>query len=67
MDWQEAQVGNGGGMNIAKHIYWAVRHGEWSLGCEFYKNKPMIGVFWTYYDGNIFAAHLGPFWVGCYY
>jgi hypothetical protein len=54
-------------VNIIRHIYWAVRHGEWSGGCKFYKNKPMIGVFYTYYDGNLFAAHLGPFWIECIY
>jgi len=67
VDGEETQVGDGGGVNIAKHIYWAIRYGEWHCGCEFYKGKPMIGIFYAWHDGNNIGAHLGPLWIGCQY
>ena len=45
----------------AASIAWtALRYGEWECGCEFYKGKPMIGVFSTWYDGRWIGAHFGP-------
>lgn len=41
------------------------RHGEWSCGFEFYKNKPMFSFEVGFYDWYIYAWHIGPFWVCC--
>lgn len=40
-----------------------IRHGSWEWGWEMYKDKPMLDVSMTYYDGYWFAIHVGPFWV----
>ncbi len=54
-------------MNIFKHIYYAVRHGEWDCGWELYKDKPMFGFYCFRYDGNWFAFHCYKFWLSvCY-
>jgi hypothetical protein len=49
----------------ARNLIHCWRHGDWSFGCEWYKGKPIIGLVFTYYDGYIFAAHLGPLWAEC--
>lgn len=50
-----------------KHVYWALRYGEWSVGWENYKDKPKFGVFFMYYDGHHCALHFGPGWISVYY
>lgn len=54
-------------INVVKHIYWALRYGEWSVGWENYKNKPMFGVVTCYYDGNHCCFHVGPGWLSVHY
>jgi len=49
------------------HLYWAIRHGDWDYGCEFYDEKPMAGIFLDYYDGYWLSFHLGPFWANAHY
>lgn len=50
-------------MKLHKHIYWALRYGEWSWGWEMYPEKPQFGIFYTYYDGNIACFHLYKLWI----
>ncbi len=49
------------------HAWWAVRHGDWSWGCEQWKGKPQWGFVRTYFDGWRNAFHVGPFWIECDY
>ena len=55
-------------MNVLRGIWFALRHGEWDCGCEFYEGKPMFGFCTAYYDGHHATLHVGPLWVGvfCY-
>lgn len=46
-------------------IFWLWSHGDWGYGCELYEGKPLLGIFFLYYDGWHFSAHLGPFWIEC--
>jgi len=50
-----------------RHIYWALRYGEWSAGWEMYKGKPMIGVYLCYYDGHHCCLHAGPGWLAVHF
>lgn len=53
--------------NALRHIYWALRYGEWSVGWKHYKNKPMFGVYFCYYDGYHCCLHIGPGWIDVHY
>jgi len=47
-----------------KHM---IVYGKWEWGAKWYKDKPLIGMYYLYYDGNNFAIHLGNFWVSVNY
>lgn len=54
-------------MKFFKHCRWAIKYGEWDIGWELYKGKPMFGFFTGYYDGHYASFHLWKFWIGvCY-
>lgn len=53
--------------DVAQEAWLTLRHGDWECGCEFYRGKPMLGVFSTWHDGRWIGAHLGPLWVSVHY
>ena len=54
-------------MQFFRHCYHAIRYGDWDLGWESYKDKPMFGFYHTYYDGNHFSFHCYKLWISAYY
>ena len=54
-------------MEFFRHCYHAIRYGDWDLGWDSYKNKPMFGFYHTYYDGNHFSFHCYKLWISAYY
>lgn len=54
-------------MNKLKHIYWAIRYGDWDCGWESTYDRKSFGWDSMYYDGNWFSFYIGCFWVGVYY
>jgi hypothetical protein len=54
-------------MNCFKHIYYAVRYGEWHSGWEQYEGKPQLGVFHHWYDGYHISLHIYRLWIGVSY
>jgi len=53
--------------DVINHIKGIWDNSSWYAGCGFYRGKPMIGIFTTYYDGSHIVAHLGPFWLSVTY
>ena len=49
------------------HVYWAIRYGEWDCGWEHYEDKPMLGVYHSYYDGNWTCLHCYKLWISVHY
>lgn len=46
-----------------RNFIWTCRHGEWGWGWELYKGKPMLGAFYSWYDGPHYVLHVGPLWI----
>ena len=54
-------------MNLFRHIYYAVRHGEWHWGWEQYEGKPQLGFYHEWYDGNQACVHIYKLYIGVTY
>lgn len=54
-------------INFLKHVYYAVRYGEWKCGWEDYLGKPKFLVDHIYYDGNHVVFHCYKLWIEVYY
>ena len=54
-------------MNILRHCWWAVRYGEWYCDWIIYENKPMLGFYHTYYDGNWASLHIYKLCISVHY
>ncbi|HHJ1495598.1 TPA: hypothetical protein ACQGQ1_000931 [Pseudomonas aeruginosa] len=58
-------------MSLLKHIWWAVRHGDWSAGWDpHWGSKPGEPFIWCkpmYYDGHHCYLRVGYFWIGVTY
>jgi hypothetical protein len=54
-------------MNLFKHIYYAVRYGKWHLGWGQYENKPQLGFYYAWYDGNQACVHIYKLYIGVTY
>lgn len=46
-----------------RHVYWALRYGEWTADWEMYKDKPMLNVNYVYYDGHHVTFHCYKLWI----
>lgn len=49
--------------NFLKHISNIIKYGDWEWGWEMYKDKPMFGIYHTFYDGNLISFHLYKLWI----
>lgn len=54
-------------MKFIKYIYLTIKNSEWHMGYTNYKNKPKLGLFHDYYDGNNIAFHFLKFWISVRY
>ncbi|WP_185833430.1 hypothetical protein [Pseudomonas veronii] len=58
-------------MSIFKHIWWAVRYGDWSAGWDAdwgtKPNEPFLHCTPMYYDGYHCYLRIGKFWFGVTY
>ena len=54
-------------MDLFKHIYYAVCHGEWHCDWEQYDGKPQFGFYHTWFDGNHAALHIYKLYIGVSY
>ena len=54
-------------MSKLKHIYWAIRHGDWDCGWERAPGDPWFSFHHGYYDCHWGYVCLGWFWVGVSY
>jgi len=52
---------------LAKHIYFAVRHGDWNIGWGRSKDDPWFDIYIGYYDGNYAYARITWLWFGVEY
>jgi hypothetical protein len=58
-------------MSIFKHIWWAIRYGDWSAGWDAdwgtTSAEPFLQYQSLYYDGNHRYVRVGKFWFGVTY
>jgi len=54
-------------MNTIKHIWWAIRYGEWYMGTDTYDGQPRFGFESGYYDGNYASFHVYKFYIAVFY
>lgn len=54
-------------MNFLRHCYWVIRYGDWDCGWEMYKNKPMLSVNHSYYNGYHAIFHCYKLWIAVSY
>lgn len=54
-------------MNELRHIYYAVRYGDWDCGWEYVEDRKRLGWEHLYYDGDWFTLYLGNLWIAVYY
>ena len=54
-------------MNTLQHIYWALRYGKWYCGWEQWEDKPQLGFYHGWFDGNHAVVHIYKLWIGVEY
>ncbi len=58
-------------MSIIKHVWWAVRHGEWSAGWDKSwgekPGEPFVHCVPVHYDGHHCYLRVGKLWFGVTY
>ena len=58
-------------MSIFRHVWFAVRHGDWSMGWDRFwgdqQGEPFICLQRMYYSGDHCYLRVGHFWFGVTY